>query len=100
MLASPDRLLLIGQREGTPIGVVRFDIRNDEAEVSIYLVSGIKEVGLGRCLMQSAEHWFALNRPEISKICAHVLGGNERSHRLFLGLDYKVESILYSKVLQ
>ncbi|MDO8464120.1 MAG: UDP-2,4-diacetamido-2,4,6-trideoxy-beta-L-altropyranose hydrolase [Gallionella sp.] len=100
VLASPDRLLLIGQREGVPVGVVRFDIQDDEAEVSIYLIPGIKEAGLGRCLLQSAEHWFALNRPGICKICAHVLGGNERSHHLFLGLGYQVESTLYSKALQ
>ncbi|MBI5437578.1 MAG: UDP-2,4-diacetamido-2,4,6-trideoxy-beta-L-altropyranose hydrolase [Nitrosomonadales bacterium] len=100
VLASPDRLLLIGQRKGAPVGVVRFDIRGNEAEVSIYLVPGTVEAGLGRNLLQSAEHWFKVNRPEISKIVAHVLGDNERSHRLFAGLDYRVESTLYSKVLQ
>lgn len=100
VLASPDRLLLIGQRDGAPVGVVRFDIQDDGAEVSIYLVPGIKEAGLGRGLLQSAEHWFAVNWPGICKVRAHVLGGNERSHRLFLGLGYQIESTLYSKVLQ
>lgn len=100
VLASPDRLLLIGQRESAPVGVVRFDIHDDEAEVSIYLVPCIKEAGFGRELLQSAEHWLVAHRSEIRKVCAYVLGGNERSHRLFLGLGYQVKSTLYSKALQ
>lgn len=98
-LASSDRLLLIGQREGLPVGVVRFDIQGDEAEVSIYLVPDIRQSGQGRELLQSAEYWLAANRPKVNKISAYVLGGNERSHRLFLGAGYQVESISYSKRL-
>lgn len=99
VLTNPDRLLLIGQREGLPMGVVRFDIRGDEAEVSIYLVPGIQRSGQGRDLLQSAERWFAANRPRVSKVRAHVLWGNERSQRLFLGAGYQVESTCYSKRL-
>lgn len=97
VLSAPDRLLLIGQREGLPVGVVRFDIRGDEAEVSIYLIPGIKEVGLGREVLQSAERWFAASRPDVRNVRAHVLGGNVRSQRLFLGAGYQVESTSYSK---
>jgi len=100
VLASPDRLLLIGQRKGAPVGVARFDIRGNEAEVSIYLAPDITEVGSGRDLLQSAEHWLKTNRPEVSRLMAHVLGDNGRSHRLFAGMDYQIESTIYSKVLQ
>jgi len=100
VMTDPDRLLLIGQREGEPVGVVRFDIQDNAAEVSIYLVPGIKEPGLGRAMLHSAERWFAVNRPEVLELRAHVLGGNERSRRLFLGAGYKVESTCYSKRLQ
>lgn len=99
VLASPDRLLLIGQREGLPVGVVRFDIRGDEAEVSIYLVPDIPQSGQGRELLQSAEYWFSANRPEVNKISACVLGGNERSQYLFSGAGYEVEFTSYSKRL-
>lgn len=99
VLASPDKLLLIGQREGLPVGVVRFDIQGDEAEVSIYLVPDIKQPGQGLELLLSAEHWFAANRPKVNKISAYVIGGNERSQRLFLGAGYQVESTSYSKRL-
>ena len=99
VLTSPDRLLLIGQYEGAPMGVVRFDIQDNEAEVSIYVVPGIKKSGLGRDLLQSAERWFAANRPGIGKVHAHVLADNERSARLFLGSGYQVVSTCYSKRL-
>lgn len=98
-IADPYRSLLIGQREGVPLGVVRFDIQDDQAEVSIYLVPGIEERGLGQELLQRAEHWFAANRPTVRRLRAHVLGGNERSQRLFIGAGYQVESTAYSKKL-
>lgn len=100
VLVAPDRLLLIGQREGVPVGVVRFDICDDEVEVSIYLVPDVKQPSWqGRNLLRSAERWFSANRPGVNKIRAHVLGGNERSQRLFLGAGYQVESTGYSKRL-
>ena len=99
VIKDPERLVLIGQREGVPLGVVRFDIHGDEAEVSIYLVPGIQRAGEGSDLLRSAERWFAANRPDVRKLCAQVLGGNERSQRLFIGAGYQVGSTTFSKRL-
>ncbi|MBK7563233.1 MAG: UDP-2,4-diacetamido-2,4,6-trideoxy-beta-L-altropyranose hydrolase [Propionivibrio sp.] len=99
VLMSPHRSLLIGQREGVPVGVVRFDVKNDEAEVSIYIVPGVNEPGMGRYLLQSAESWLVANWPNLNKLRAHALGGNARSQRLFLGGGYQVESTCYLKRL-
>lgn len=100
VLASSDRLLLIGQREGLPVGVVRFDIQGDETEVSIYLVPGNAQPGQGRALLQRAERWLVVNRPDVLKIRAIVLGDNERSQRLFTGAGYQVDSTCYLKRLR
>jgi len=97
VLADSEKILLIGQRLESTIGVVRFDKQGDEAEISIYLVPDAASSGLGQSLLKSAEQWLVLNHPEISKIYAHVLGGNERSRRLFLRSDYQVESTHYLK---
>jgi UDP-2,4-diacetamido-2,4,6-trideoxy-beta-L-altropyranose hydrolase len=94
---SSDRILLIGECEGSPVGVVRFDLRGPEAEISIYLVPGPHPPGLGRSLLQCAERWLAANRPAIIRIRARVLAGNERSARLFLGTGYQIEVTDYSK---
>jgi len=100
VLNSSEQLLLIGEREGKSVGVIRFDIEGgDTAEVSIYLVPGLKELGLGGELLQSAEHWLADQHPAIRVIRAQVLGNNIRSHRLFSGADYELESTFYVKEL-
>ena len=99
VLSSPDNVLLIGYSNSEPVGVVRFDNKDDEAEVSIYLVPGLKESGVGGDLLQCAEHWFSIHYPEIRKIVACVLGDNGRSNHLFLGAGYRVESTSYIKEL-
>lgn len=99
VLSDPNRLLLIGQRNKTPVGVVRFDIRNNEAEISIYLVPESEIPIHGSDLLQSAERWLSCNRPDVNIIEAHVLGGNERSQHLFLAAGYQVESTFYFKRL-
>ena len=93
------KVLLIGYREAVAVGVVRFDFHGDEAEVSIYLVPDTKSRGLGRELLRSAERWLINFRPAVHTLRAHVLGGNEPSHRLFSSADYQVASTCYVKRL-
>lgn len=99
ILADSKKWLLIGEDIGAPIGVVRFDAQNDEAEVSIYLTPEKASSGLGLDLLHSAEHWLTANHPEIHKIHAYVLGTNERSLRFFSKAGYQIESADYSKRL-
>jgi UDP-2,4-diacetamido-2,4,6-trideoxy-beta-L-altropyranose hydrolase len=99
LLSSKDRCLLIGQLEGSPVGVVRFDAGGEEAEVSIYLVPDANASGQGRNLLLSAERWLSENRPAVERIRAHVLGHNDRSHQLFSGAGYQRESTSYLKRL-
>lgn len=98
-LVANDRVLLIGQHQSVPIGVVRFDIQGNTAEISIYLAPDVGQPGQGRELLKSAEQWIVENRPAVRSLRAHVLTGNERSQRLFLAADYQVESIWYLKAL-
>jgi L-amino acid N-acyltransferase YncA len=99
VLSSPLKVLLIGYLLEDPVGVVRFDIKDDAAEVSIYLVPGTNGAGRGQDLLESAECCFKTHKPEIRKLFACVLGSNARSHHLFMGADYQIESTTYSKRL-
>jgi L-amino acid N-acyltransferase YncA len=99
VLSSPLKHLLIGYLQEVPVGVVRFDIKDDTAEVSIYLVPGTNETGQGRDLLESAERCIQTYKPEIRKLFACVLGSNDRSHHLFKGAGYNIESSTYSKLL-
>jgi UDP-2,4-diacetamido-2,4,6-trideoxy-beta-L-altropyranose hydrolase len=99
VLNSPNQCLLIGHLAGSPVGVVRFDVQGDEAEISLYLVSGPHPPRQGGCLLRSAERWLAANRPSVRRIRAEVLAGNIRSERLFLGAGYHTDCSRYTKRL-
>jgi RimJ/RimL family protein N-acetyltransferase len=99
VLGAPDRVLLIGESLGSPVGVVRFDLKGEEAEISIYLVPGAHPPGRGGQLLRSAERWLSENRPQVNCVTAQVLGPNERSARMFLGAGYRKDAAQYSKRL-
>jgi UDP-2,4-diacetamido-2,4,6-trideoxy-beta-L-altropyranose hydrolase len=99
VMDSKHRVLLIGQRDSAPVGVVRFDKKEEDAEVSIYLVPDANHSGQGRNLLLSAEQWIKEKRPDIKCIRASVLGSNKHSQRLFLGTDYRVDVTHYMKQL-
>lgn len=100
VLQDKHRLLLIGFRDDLPVGVVRFDVHEGMADISIYLVPESEQGGRGSALLWSAERWMAANRPDVNTIRACVLGQNERSTRLFLRAGYQIEYVYYSKELK
>jgi RimJ/RimL family protein N-acetyltransferase len=96
VVASVDRVLLIGEHERTPVGVVRFDVSGPQATVSIYRVPG-SAPGLGGPLLEAAERWLQRQRLDVTSLAADVLADNEPSHRLFQAAGYCVESSRYRK---
>ena len=99
VLADENRHLLIGFIDKIQFGVVRFDIKNDMAEVSIYLVPKSESKGQGKNLLLASESWLRKNHPEIKKINAIVLNENEASKKLFSSSNYSVSMISYQKDL-
>jgi RimJ/RimL family protein N-acetyltransferase len=97
VLVSDTKYLLIGEVSGNPVGVVRFDVVDEVAEVSIYLVPGKTGRGLGNGLLTSAEDWFLKNVPGIRRLKAVALGRNDRSKNLFLSAGYDIEQTHFSK---
>jgi UDP-2,4-diacetamido-2,4,6-trideoxy-beta-L-altropyranose hydrolase len=96
-LANNNCEILIGSDAQKPIGVVRFDIEEILAEVSIYIVPGSGFHGYGRTLLLSAEKWLKKNRPEVKIIRANVLINNQSSKYLFSSLNYLDGNIDYYK---
>lgn len=103
VLSARDRMLLIGERGGVTVGVVRFDLAAEAAEVSIYLVpadqGGAGRPGEGSLLLRLAEQRLRAARPDIRTFRARVLGDNRPSHGLFTACGYSVEQTWYSKRL-
>lgn len=96
-LAAPDRLLLIGQTGGVPVGVVRYDVSGDRAEVSIYLAPGRAGRGIGGALLAAAERWLSVRRPEVETVVAEVIADNVASQRLFTGCGFEKLACRYRK---
>lgn len=99
-LNDEDKFLLIAECAGLPVGVVRFQVCEQWAEISIYLVPQGEPNVLGRDLLFSAEAWLRSRQPNLCGIRACVLGSNQRSHRLFLDANYRVASSFYSKAFR
>ena len=98
VLADPARMLLIGERAGQPVGVVRFDAHDDGgAEVSIHLASGSHERGEGTALLLAAQEWLRREHPGISRLEAEVLNDNVPSHRLFGRAGYTRQATRYAR---
>jgi RimJ/RimL family protein N-acetyltransferase len=103
-LTKNDGPILIGEVNGKPLGVVRFDISNHEATVSIYLVpeSGFK--GWGGCFLDQAESWLRQYHPEVAMLHAQVLPNNEPSQKLFSKLNYTLSTsqaqLTFTKVME
>jgi UDP-2,4-diacetamido-2,4,6-trideoxy-beta-L-altropyranose hydrolase len=97
VLADPERILLIGELDGQAVGVVRFDVRQERAEVSIYKVPGNTATGTGADLLLAAESWLRRERPAVRELIAEVLGENQQSHRLFAGAGYRKTNTRFVK---
>jgi len=88
-LADPDSLILIGENEGLPIGLVRFAIAREHAEalISISIDQSMRGLGLSKKLLQTALCYWHSIAPGI-KIIAEVKNSNVRSQRLFKQLQF------------
>jgi len=82
-LARGDRRLLIGETRDGPVGVLRFDLLNDEAEISVYLVPGRQGRGLGTDLLRVGVAWAQQALPGIDRLTARIHPDNLASHRAF-----------------
>jgi UDP-2,4-diacetamido-2,4,6-trideoxy-beta-L-altropyranose hydrolase len=97
VLADKSKVLLIAMQESVPVGVVRFDIEDEVAEISIYNVPESGNAGKGHLVLNSAENWMKTHRPQVRRLRAQVLGDNQPSHRLFISAGYELESTTYLK---
>ncbi len=88
-LANPNRALLIGSVDGSPIGVLRFDFAADAtATVSIYLVPGHSGRGLGTALLGAGSSWIRKKKQQITELRAEIRPENAASKAAFLAAGY------------
>ena len=99
MLQNVSVEMLIAELDKTPVGVVRFDVTNEIAEVSIYLIQQTESKGLGYKVLISAEQWLLKMCLSLKEFNATVLEGNSASHHLFKKAGYQLATSYYKKVI-
>jgi UDP-2,4-diacetamido-2,4,6-trideoxy-beta-L-altropyranose hydrolase len=98
-VADQNRVLLIAEDSSGPLAVVRYDIENTCAEVSIYLSPQMIGRGLGYAVLATAEHWLRDVRSDVNLLTARVRPENITSARLFRDAGYTCRYELYRKSL-
>lgn len=98
-LADANKVIVLGEVRGEIIGVVRFDIADEKADVSIYLVPDGGFEGYGKSLLSSAERWVSKNKPQVKMLSANVLWHNEISKKFFSNLNYQIDTVGFKKYL-
>lgn len=99
VLTDPARLILIGECDGQPVGVIRYDREGQHCTISIYLVPGQHRQGHGPRLLRAGHEWLKTHRPELKSIRAEVLPENRPSAEAFLQTGYRYDGRAYVKTL-
>jgi UDP-2,4-diacetamido-2,4,6-trideoxy-beta-L-altropyranose hydrolase len=89
-LENPDRIILIGEVQGKPVGVLRYDLAGNQAAVSVYLVPGFAGKGFGTSLLIAGSDWMNQKYSTITTIEATVLHANVASRKAFEKAGYKL----------
>ena len=98
-LESPDHVLLIGEMEGKPVGVLRYDLSGEEALISVYLVPGGQGKGVGTQLIRCGSVWLKEHQPRIKVVNAEILSVNVASLRAFEQAGYREHHLTYQEDL-
>lgn len=82
VLGSDEHFLYIAETDGEASGMVRFDVRNDEVEVSIFVIPKWKNLGVGSAALElSLQDVFG--RKPIRSVLARVRTDNPVSLAFF-----------------
>lgn len=98
-LKNPNRVLLIGEVGTKSVGVLRYDILDNEALVSVYLEPSMSGQGLGSQLIRCGTEWIQEHFQQIVVIKAEILRQNVASLRAFESAGYKEHRRIYRLLL-
>ena len=99
-LADNNRCLLIGYVGDLNVGVIRFDVLDEDSmEVSLYLDPELHGLGLGKALLLAGEAHVASTSKGSVRLVAFTLDGNMPSKRLFEACTYRFAEGRWEKTL-
>lgn len=94
LLRDKQRIAVIAELAGEPVGVCRFDLVDTTATISIYKIPGARK---SAGLIDAASRWLFESRPEVTEIIAKVLGSNKPSQRSFANAQYDLVSSVFKR---
>jgi len=98
-LENHNRVLLIGEINEKPVGVLRYDISGSNALISIYLIPGTQGQGIGTQLIRAGSRWLKENIHHVRIIKAEVMSSNVASIKAFINAGYKQHHMNFEEVL-
>ena len=98
-LQKQDRMILVGEVGNNPIGILRYDFKENVTEVDIYLVPGLYGKGVGTNLLKAGNKWILIHMPNIKKVVAKVLYENIPSQKAFLKAGFKEFYMAYEYII-
>ncbi|POA46579.1 UDP-2,4-diacetamido-2,4,6-trideoxy-beta-L-altropyranose hydrolase [Pseudomonas sp. MPR-ANC1] len=99
-LRNPQHLLLIAEADDGPVGVLRYDLRGFEADVSLHLFAGRIDLGWGRALLARGESVVRAHWPQLTAISAQVQPDNHASLNVFRDAGFNQNACAFTKVLK
>ncbi|HKP23787.1 MAG TPA: UDP-2,4-diacetamido-2,4,6-trideoxy-beta-L-altropyranose hydrolase [Dongiaceae bacterium] len=100
VLKDANRRVLIGEADGEPVGVLRFDLLENEATASVYLTPQGRGRGIGPELLIQGQIWLRSNAPHVVRIKAEIRSTNEASIEAFKAARYRRTGDLYVRELK
>lgn len=82
-LLNKNRRLLIAHCGSRDVGVLRLDLEDESAEVSLYVDPELTGLGLGPAVIRAIQRWVQEHEPRILSLTAHVLPQNSASTKAF-----------------
>lgn len=95
-ISSSDVILLIGEIDSNPVGVLRYDLKGQKVIVSVYVVPGLSGMRIGTHLLKMGSSWIKENYPDVRKIIAEILPQNIPSIKAFQKAGFKEDNIVYA----
>jgi len=96
LLASPSRVLLLAEIEAEPIGIIRYDIRGEDAEISIAVEAQYRGQDIGKSIIFMGNQWLQREKPEVKKVIASIKPENVSSKIMFLKAGFREDYANYS----
>ena len=84
-------LLVCISDSSSRVAVVRFDIQENEAELSINLAPSQRGKGIAKMCLSAAIDFFSESHPHIAKLVAEIKVANMPSRRTFEGLGFVLQ---------